>query len=58
LDFQRRVGFLQPLQGRTHQIKQLLTPDQKQFLREWLSSNAPHAWASTDDHFKLLFENE
>src|SRR5215475_2966387 len=26
LDFQKRVGFLQPLQGRSHQIKTLLTP--------------------------------
>ncbi len=58
LDFQKRVGFLQPLQGRTHQIKQLLTPGQKDYLRSWLSAAAPHAWEATDEHFKMLFELE
>lgn len=58
LDFQRRVGFLQPLQGRTHQIKQLLTPGQKDYLRNWLESASPHAWDATDEHFKLLLESE
>ena len=38
LDFQKRVGFLQPLQGRSHQIKQLLTLGQKQFLQQWLAT--------------------
>lgn len=56
LDFQKRVGFLQPLQGRSHQIKQLLTPGQKQFLQQWLATSAPQAWEGTDDHFKMLFE--
>ena len=41
LDFQKRVGFLQPLQGRTHQIKQLLTPGQKDYLRSWLAGRPP-----------------
>jgi hypothetical protein len=58
LDFQKRVGFLQPLQGRSHQIKQLLTPGQKQFLRQWLATSAPQAWEGADDHFKMLFECE
>ncbi len=58
LDFQKRVGFLQPLQGRSHQIKQLLTPGQKQFLQQWLATSAPQAWETTDDHFKMLFELE
>ena len=58
LDFQKRVGFLQPLQGRSHQIKQLLTPGQKQFLQQWLATSAPQAWEATDDHFKMLFELE
>jgi hypothetical protein len=58
LDFQKRVGFLQPLQGRSHQIKQLLTPGQKQFLQQWLAAEAPKAWEATDDHFKMLFELE
>jgi hypothetical protein len=58
LDFQKRVGFLQPLQGRSHQIKALLTPGQKQFLRDWLSRQAPQAWEASDDHFRELFEVE
>jgi hypothetical protein len=58
LDFQKRVGFLQPLQGRSHQIKQLLTPGQKQFLQQWLATSAPRAWEATDDQFKMLFELE
>jgi hypothetical protein len=58
LDFQKRVGFLQPLQGRSHQIKQVLTSGQKQFLQQWLATEAPQAWVATDDHFKMLFELE
>ena len=58
LDVEKKVGFLQPLQGRTHQIKQLLTPAQKTYLRTWLSSAAPHAWDATDEHFKMLFDLE
>ena len=58
LDFGKRVGFLQPLQGRTHQIKQLLTPGQKDYLRKWLSSASPEAWEATDEHFKMLLELE
>jgi hypothetical protein len=58
LDFQKRVGFLQPLQGRSHQIKQVLTPGQKQFLQQWLATESPQAWEATDEHFKMLFELE
>ena len=58
LDVEKRVGFLQPLQGRTHQIKQMLTPGQKDYLRAWLSSASPQAWEATDEHFKMLFEME
>ncbi len=58
LDFGKRVGFLQPLQGRTHQIKQLLTPGQKEYLRNWLSTSSPQAWEATDEHFKMLFDVE
>jgi len=58
LDFRKRVGFLQPLQGRSHQIKQLLTPGQKRFLQQWLATVAPQAWEATDDQFKMLFEVE
>lgn len=56
LDLNRREGFLQPLQGRTHQIKQLLTPGQKSYLRNWLSKTSPRAWDAAEDHFRELFE--
>lgn len=58
LDVQTRAGFLQPLQGRSHQIKQLLTTGQKSYLRTWLSQQAPEAWESAEDHFKELFTVE
>ena len=58
LDIQKRVGFLQPLQGRSHQIKQVLTPGQKHFLQQWLATEAPQAWEAADEHFKMLFELE
>jgi len=58
LDFRTRAGFLQPLQGRSHQIKQMLTPEQKGFLREWLSKASPQAWEESDDHFRTLFDIE
>ncbi len=58
LDMKKRISLLQPIQGRPHQIKQLLTLDQKQFLRQWLQAHAPQAWESSDDHFRDLFELE
>ncbi len=58
LDMTKQVGFLQPLQGRSHEIKQMLTPSQKQFLRQWLQAHAPQAWESSDDQFRDLFEQE
>ncbi len=58
LDFTKRVGFLQPLQGRTHQIKHMLTAGQKQFLRQWLSQHSPAAWAASDEQFHELFTIE
>ena len=58
LDFGRRAGFLQPLQGRSHQIKQLLTTGQKAYLRDWLSKTSPQAWNSSEDHFKAVFDAE
>ena len=56
LDPDKHVGFLQPLQGRTHQIKQLLTKEQKAFLKEWLHATNPSAWQNADDHFHNIFE--
>lgn len=58
LDVGKRAGFLHPLQGRTHQIKQMLTAEQKSFLRDWLSRTSPRAWDSSEDHFKAIFELE
>jgi hypothetical protein len=57
LDLAKRAGFLQPLQGRSHQIKQLLTPGQKKYLREWLRKASPQAWEGAEDHFRDLFED-
>lgn len=58
LDVTKRVGFLQPLQGRSHEIKQMLSPGQKQFLRRWFETHAPAAWAASEDHFRALFDLE
>lgn len=58
LDVEKRAGFLQPLQGRSHQIKTMLTNGQKSYLRGWLSQQSPQAWEATEDHFKDLFDVE
>jgi hypothetical protein len=58
LDMRKHVSLLQPLQGRSHQIKQMLTKEQKLFLRQWLQVHAPQAWESSEDHFHDLFEPE
>ncbi len=55
LDVQKQISLLQPLQGRSHQIKQLLTPEQKQFLHDWLKTHAPKAWEDSEDQFRDLF---
>lgn len=56
LDFEKRAGFLQPIQGRSHQIKQILTAGQKAYLRDWLNKTSPRAWDAAEDHFKAVFE--
>ncbi len=58
LDPKKNVGFLQPLQGRTHQIKQMLTTEQKVFLEGWLQKTNPSAWEKAEDHFQNIFEND
>ena len=58
LDASKQVGFLQPLQGRTHQIKKLLTPGQKSYLRTWLAKTAPVAWDDAGDHFQDIFQED
>ncbi len=57
LDPVKKVGFLQPLQGRTHQIKTMLSVQQKLYLREWLSNTYPQAWEEADEHFQLIFSD-
>lgn len=54
LDIKKQVSLLQPIQGRSHEIKQVLTLGQKQFLQQWLHTHAPQAWESSDDHFRDL----
>lgn len=56
LDLQRRVGFWEPLQGRSHQIKQMLSPGQKEFVKGWLKETSSEAWAASEEHFIDLFE--
>ena len=58
LDFNKRAGFLQPHQGRSHQIKQMLTPGQKVYLREWLQQHSPEAWQEAEDSFRDIFEDQ
>ena len=58
LDPDKHIGFLQPLQGRTHQIKKLLTPIQKSYLRGWLANTYPQAWEEAGDHFQDIFEDD
>lgn len=58
LDTVNKTGFLQPLQGRTHQIKQMLTPGQKTYLKSWLMKASPKAWDEAEDNFRDLFEQE
>lgn len=58
LDIGRQAGMLQPLQGRSHQIKKLLTTPQRAWIRDWLCKTSPEAWEATDDSFKMIFEDE
>lgn len=57
LDPVKKVGFLQPLQGRTHQIKTMLSVQQKLYLRDWLSNTYPQAWQEADEHFQGIFSD-
>jgi len=58
LDPEKNVGFLQPLQGRTHQIKQMLSKEQKAFLKDWLEKTNSSAWEDAGDHFQDIFETD
>ena len=57
LDPVKKVGFLQPLQGRTHQIKGMLSVQQRRYLRDWLSKSHSDAWAEADEHFQAIFSD-
>jgi hypothetical protein len=58
LDVGRQTGMLQPLQGRSHQIKKLLSEAQKTWIRDWLMKASAEAWESSDDSFKMIFDKE
>jgi len=58
LDIARQTGMLQPLQGRSHQIKKLLSEAQKTWIRDWLMKASAEAWESSDDSFKMIFDKE
>ncbi|MBI3809198.1 MAG: hypothetical protein HY284_01900 [Nitrospirae bacterium] len=58
LDIGRQTGMLQPLQGRSHQIKKLLSEAQKTWIKEWLMKTAAEAWDNSEDSFKMIFEEE
>jgi len=58
LDIGRQAGMLQPLQGRSHQIKKLLSGAQKTWIRDWLVKMSAEAWESSEDSFKMIFEKE
>ncbi len=58
LDIGRQAGMLQPLQGRSHQIKKLLSEAQKNWIRDWLMKTSTEAWESSEDTFKMIFEKE
>ncbi len=58
LDPVKQVGFLQPLQGRSHQIKKMLTAEQKLYLQAWLQKTYPEAWEEAGEHFHDIFQSE
>ncbi len=58
LDPDKNVGFLQSLQGRTHQIRQMLTTEQKAFLKGWLQKTNSYAWEEAGEHFQDILEND
>ena len=58
LDVAHRAGFLQPYQGRSHQIKSLLSSPQKAWVKEWLIKTSAEAWENSDDSLKMIFEED
>jgi hypothetical protein len=58
LDAERGAGFLQPYQGRSHQIKSLLSPGQKAWIKTWLIQTSAQAWEASEDSLKMIFEED
>lgn len=58
LDAERQAGFLQPYQGRSHQIKTLLSPAQKTWIKDWLVKSSSEAWEASEDSLKMIFEED
>jgi hypothetical protein len=58
LDSDRQAGLLQPYQGRSHQIRSLLSPGQKVWIKDWLIKTSPEAWEAAEDSLKMIFEED
>jgi hypothetical protein len=58
LDRDRGAGFLQPYQGRSHQIRSLLSSEQKAWIRDWLIKTSAEAWEASEDSLKMIFEED
>ena len=56
LDFKTRAGFSNRCKGRTHQIKQMLTPEQKAFCASGCPRPHLKPGNESDDHFRTLFD--
>jgi len=58
LDRDRGAGFLQPYQGRSHQIRSLLSSEQKAWIKDWLIKTSAEAWEASEDSLKMIFEED
>src|SRR6185503_4103153 len=58
LDRDRGAGFLQPYQGRSHQIRSLLSSEQKAWIKGWLIKTSAEAWEASEDSLKMIFEED
>ena len=58
LDRDRGAGFLQPYQGRSHQIRSLLSSEQKAWIKTWLIKTSAEAWEASEDSLKMIFEED
>jgi hypothetical protein len=58
LDPERQAGLLQPYQGRSHQIKGLLSAGQKAWIKDRLIKTSAEAWEASEDTLKMIFEED